>query len=77
MPAFEGIGKIITIVGIVLVVLGLLLAFGSRIPLLGKLPGDILIRKDGITLYFPIVSFLLLSAVLTLIINFIWRFIGK
>ena len=77
MSGFEGIGKIIIIVGAVIVVLGLVLAFGERIPFLGKLPGDILIRKDGFTFYFPVVTFLLLSVVLTLIINFIWRFIGK
>jgi len=77
MSGFEGIGKIIIIVGAVIVALGLVLAFGERIPFLGKLPGDILIRKDGFTFYFPVVTFLLLSVVLTLIINFIWRFIGK
>ena len=77
MSGFEGIGKIIIIVGAIIVVLGLVLAFGERIPFLGKLPGDILIRKDGFTFYFPVVTFLLLSVVLTLIINFIWRFIGK
>jgi len=77
MSGFEGIGKIIIIIGIVIVALGLVLAFGARIPFLGKLPGDILIEKDGFTFYFPVVTFLLLSVVLTLIINFIWRFIGK
>ena len=77
MPGFEGIGKTLIIVGIVIAVLGLLLAFGARIPFLGKLPGDILIRKDGFSFYFPIVSLLLLSALLTLIINLIWRFMGR
>ena len=77
MPGFESIGKIIIIVGIVIVVLGLFLAFGSHIPYLGKLPGDIVIKKDGISFYFPVVTLLLLSAVLTLIINLVWRFIGK
>lgn len=77
MPGFEGIGRILIIVGVVIAGLGLLLAFGGRIPFLGKLPGDILIRKDGISFYFPIVTLLLLSIVLTLIINFILRFIGK
>ena len=77
MTGFEGIGKVLLIVGIVIVVLGLVLAFGGRIPFLGKLPGDILIKKDGVSFYFPIVTFLLLSAGLTLIINFIVRFFGK
>ncbi len=75
MSGFEGIGKIIIIAGVIIVVLGLILAFGSHIPFLGKLPGDILIKKNGISFYFPVVTFLLLSVILTLIINFILRFI--
>ncbi len=75
MLGFEGIGKIIIIAGVIMVVLGLILAFGSHIPFLGKLPGDILIKKNGISFYFPVVTFLLLSVILTLIINFILRFI--
>jgi len=77
MLGFEGLGRILIIIGVIIVVLGLLLAFGGRIPLLGKLPGDILIKKDGISFYFPIVTVLLLSVILTLIINFVLRFIGK
>ena len=77
MPGFEGIGKVLIIVGLVIVGLGLLFAFGGRIPFLGKLPGDILIRKDGASFYFPVVTLLLLSVVLTLITNFILRFIGR
>ena len=77
MPGLEGIGKTLIIIGVVIVGLGLLLAFGGRIPFLGKLPGDILIRKDGFSFYFPIVTLLLLSAIVTLIINLIARFIGR
>jgi hypothetical protein len=77
MSGFEGIGRIIIIVGIIMVGLGLFLAFGGRIPFLGRLPGDILIEKGGFTFYFPVVTLLVLSVVLTLIINFIWRLIGK
>jgi len=75
MSGFEGIGKIITIVGIILVVLGLIFVLGDRIPFLGKLPGDILIKKGSISFYFPVITFLLVSVVLTIIINFILRFI--
>ena len=77
MTWFEGIGKILIIVGVIVVIVGVLLAFGGRIPFLGKLPGDIIIRREGFTFYFPIVTFLILSAVLTLIINLIFRFLGK
>jgi hypothetical protein len=77
MPGFEGIGKVLIIVGLVIVGLGLLFAFGGRIPFLGKLPGDVLVRKDGTTFYFPVVTLLLLSLVLTVIVNFILRLIGR
>ena len=77
MTGFEGIGKVLLIVGIVIVVLGLVLAFSGHIPFSGKLPGDILIKKDGVSFYFPIVTFLLLSLILTIIINFILRFISR
>ena len=77
MLGFEGIGKVLIIAGLVIVGLGLLFAFGGRIPFLGKLPGDILIRRDGVSFYFPIVTLLLLTIVLTLIVNFILRFIGR
>ena len=73
----EGLGKILLIVGGVIIILGLLLIFGQHIPFLGKLPGDITIKKDDFTFYFPIVTFILLSVVLTIIINVIIRFIGK
>jgi len=75
MSGFEGIGKIITIVGIILVVLGLIFVLGDRIPFSGKLPGDILIKKGSISFYFPVITFLLVSVVLTITINFILRFI--
>ena len=75
MAGFEGIGRVLIIAGIILAVVGLLLAFGERIPLLGKLPGDILIRRDGFTFFFPVVTFLLLSVILTIVINVILRII--
>jgi hypothetical protein len=77
VSGFEGIGKALIIAGIVIAVLGVLLAFGARIPFLGKLPGDIVIRKDGISFYFPLVTLLLLSLLLTLIINLVGRFMGR
>ena len=77
MSGFEEIGKVLIIAGVIIAILGLLLAFGERIPFLGKLPGDILIKKDGATFYFPVVTFLLLSLALTIIINFILRSVGR
>jgi cobalamin synthase len=45
--------------------LGLLLKFFDKIPLLGKLPGDIHIKKENTEFYFPIVTSLVLSLVLS------------
>ncbi len=70
-------GKILLIVGGVIVVLGLILIFSPHIPFLGKLPGDIFIKRDGFSFYFPIVTLLLLSALLTIIINVILHFTGR
>ena len=66
-------GKVLIITGIVIVLLGLIVSFGGRIPLLGKLPGDILFRKGSISFYFPIVTSLLLSIILAIIINLVLR----
>jgi len=73
----EGLGKILLIVGGIIIILGLLLIFGQHIPFFGKLPGDIVIKKENFTFYFPVVTFIILSIVLTVIINIIIRFTGK
>lgn len=62
-----GLGALIIIVGVVLLVLG-------RVPWLGRLPGDIVIERPGLTVYIPLGTMLLLSLVLTLIANLIGRF---
>jgi hypothetical protein len=54
--------------GIVLVILGVLVTFGERLPIrFGRLPGDIVLRGKNTTFYFPIVTCLIVSAILTLI----------
>jgi hypothetical protein len=54
--------------GVVLVILGVLVTFGERLPIrFGRLPGDIVLRGKNTTFYFPIVTCLIVSAILTLI----------
>jgi hypothetical protein len=67
------IGKLLVIVGGFIVIVGLFLALGLRIPYLGKLPGDISINRGNVHFYFPIVTGLLLSLVLTLLLNVFFR----
>ena len=76
MP-MEGLGKILLIVGAVIIVVALLMIFGQHIPFFGKLPGDIFIKKDNFSFYFPIVTFLIISIILTVIINLILYFMNR
>jgi membrane protein implicated in regulation of membrane protease activity len=66
-------GKFLIIVGAFIVVVGLFLTFGPRIPFLGRLPGDIAVDRGTVHVYFPIVTCLVLSVVLTLILNLFFR----
>ncbi len=62
-----GLGKIFLILGITLIVAGILLISFHKIPFIGKLPGDILIKKDNFTFYFPMATSIIISIFLTLI----------
>ena len=59
------IGRVLLIVGGVLVLLGLVLTFGGRVPFLGKLPGDISYRRGNFSFYFPLMTSIVLSLLLT------------
>lgn len=67
------IGKLLIIIGGFIVVVGLVLVLGLRIPFLGRLPGDISVDRGNVHFYFPIVTCLLLSLVLTLLLNLFFR----
>jgi len=64
-------GKLLIILGITLIVLGLLLTFAGKIPLLGKLPGDIRIERENFSFYLPLGTCLLLSVLISLLL---WLF---
>ena len=61
----EPLGRTLIVAGLLLAGLGLLLTFAPGIPLLGKLPGDIRIERDGFRFYFPLTTCLLLSGGVT------------
>ena len=67
------IGRTLLVLGAVLLVVGLLFTLGSRIPGVGRLPGDIVYRKGNFTFYFPLLTSILLSLVLTAIFSFFRR----
>ena len=55
------------LLGVLIIVIGLLLLVGEKIPWVGRLPGDIIIRKKNFTFYFPIATSILISIILTLL----------
>ncbi len=66
----SGFGKILIGFGALIMVMGAVLVFAGRLPGLGpigKLPGDILIRRENFTFYFPITTSILASIVLSLL----------
>ena len=71
-------GRALIAIGIALVILGLLVTFGEKLPFrLGRLPGDIVIRGKNTTFYFPLVTSLLLSVLLSLAMWLIGRRSGR
>jgi len=72
MDPLRELGRTLLILGGLLALTGALLYFGAKLPFrLGKLPGDILHRGEHTTFYFPVVTCLVLSAVLSLLL---WLF---
>ncbi len=69
MPGTNSIGLLIIIIGAVVVGFGLLLLLLSRIPLFGRLPGDVTIRRKNTTIFAPITTMIILSLLLSLILT--------
>ncbi|PYI75989.1 MAG: DUF2905 domain-containing protein [Verrucomicrobia bacterium] len=63
------LGKFLVMIGVVVVVLGLLLWSGIGTGWIGRLPGDIRIERANSAFYFPIVTCIIISIVLTLIVS--------
>jgi Protein of unknown function (DUF2905) len=68
MPeASHFIGKLLFVLGCVVAAVGLLFMLSDKIPWLGRLPGDILLRRKNFTFYFPVATSILISVILTLL----------
>ncbi len=70
---FESLGRMLIWVGAGILLLGLLFLLLGKIPGLGRLPGDILFRRGNATVYIPLGTMILLSVLLTLVLNVIAR----
>ncbi len=70
MVGLGALGKLLILLGVFIILVGIFLLVGEKIPWLGRLPGDIIIRKKNFTFYFPIVTSILISIILTLLFMF-------
>ena len=66
MPA---LGKMLIILGVVLVIVGLGFMFADKIPYLGRLPGDIYIKREKFSFYFPLATCIIISIILTILFS--------
>ena len=67
------IGRLVILVGLVAVVAGVVMLFLPRIPFLGRLPGDIMVQRERFTFYFPLATSIVVSILLTLVLNLFFR----
>ena len=73
MPDFSNLGKLLIGIGLVIAAIGLALTFAGKIPWLGRLPGDFFYRGKNVSFYFPLMTSLIISVILSLIFWFINR----
>lgn len=67
MNPFTTLGKTLVVIGLVIAGIGILLALAPKLPWLGRLPSDIIIKKDNFQFYFPLATCIVISLLLTLL----------
>jgi thiosulfate reductase cytochrome b subunit len=66
--------RVLILLGIVLIIAGLVMLVIQKAPFLGKLPGDIVIRKEHFTFYFPLATSIIISIIISLILYLVGKF---
>jgi hypothetical protein len=72
MP-FDQLGRLLIVGGLVLAGIGVVFLLLGRIPGLGRLPGDFVFQRDNVTIYIPLATMIILSLLLTLVLNLFFR----
>jgi uncharacterized protein HemY len=67
------LAKTLIYLGLILVVVGVVVALAGKLPWLGHLPGDIYIQRERFTFYFPLATCILISVIITLVLYFLRR----
>ena len=69
MDGADGVGRLLIIGGVILAVVGVVIVLAPNIPFLGRLPGDIRIDNGNVQVFVPLGTMLVISLILTLILN--------
>jgi hypothetical protein len=77
MPDLSDPGKLLIVFGLVFVLVGVLLMLAGRVPWLGRLPGDLVIERDGFSCFVPIATMIVLSLLLTIVLNIVLHLFSR
>ena len=73
MDGLEPLGRSLIVLGVVLAARGAVVVLGPRLPLIGHLPGDIVIHGEGVTIFIPITSMILVSIIASVVLGLFGR----
>lgn len=73
MTDMSSMGRMVALLGLLVVGVGVVMMLAGRVPFLGRLPGDISIERDGWSFHFPLVTSIVISLILTVVLNLIAR----
>ncbi len=73
VDSLEPFGRVLIVIGLVIAVAGAVMVFGSRIPVLGHLPGDITIKGDNVTIFIPLGTMVVVSIVVSVVLSLLAR----
>jgi membrane protein implicated in regulation of membrane protease activity len=76
MP-LEQVSRLLIVGGLIIVAVGLLLLLGSRVPFVGRLPGEFFWQREGISVYVPLATSLLVSVALSVLLTLVFRMTGR
>ncbi len=68
-----GLGKLLILFGLLIAAIGIILTIGEKIPFIGRLPGDIYVKRERFSFYFPITTCLIISILLTIFFSLFRR----
>jgi hypothetical protein len=67
------LGKMLIYFGAIIIVIGVIVVLVGKVPGVGRLPGDILVKKGSFTFYFPLATCLIVSVILSFLLSFLMR----